>query len=527
MGLFDRFRKERRAEGEVQFEDALLNALLGTAAVSRETALQVPTISGGIDLIANVIAGTPIKLYRDDGRKAVELRDDYRIPLLNDESGDTLNANEFWHAMIRDYYLGKGGYAYICKSRGKIRSIHYVEEQRVSVIKNADPIFKEYDLQVNGACYKPWDFLKILRNTRDGAQGVPITVENSRMIAVAYQKMVLEYAMAKRGGNKKGFLKAEHRLDEASMTALKSAWQNLYANSDSEAMMVLNKGVDFVEVSDTSAEMQLDENKKTNAQEFAKLFHVSPEAIAGKETDMEAIARLAAIPLMQTIQCALNRDLLLEKEKQTLYFAFDTKEMLKGDMRQRADFYKSMIDANVMQIDEARYMEDLPALGLDFIKLGLQDVLYDPATKTVYTPNTNQTETLDKNSLSALREGDKIETQEELPIEPRGDYIQDPSTGRMNGSHPGGGSKDAGGSGAEKDIRKQSEKSLKKGIASLEKKIEEHEGYLKDPKSHVKDWDSYPQQRKDRDIRHWKKEISDFNVSIQNRVNELERRKKE
>ena len=43
-----------------------------------------------------------------------------------------------------------------------------------------------------------------------------------------------------------------------------------------------------------------------------------------------------------------------------------------------------------MQVDEVREKENMEPLGLDFIKLGLQDVLYDPKTKTVYTPNTNQ-----------------------------------------------------------------------------------------------------------------------------------------
>ena len=478
MGFFDIFRKENRTEsraeeGTVSFDEALLEALVGRKTVTKEIALQIPTVSGGIDLIANIVAGTPIRLYRDEGGKAEEVTEDYRLSLLNDETGDTLNANEFWHAMIRDYYTGKGGYAYLNKVRGTIRSIHSVEEDRVSIIKNADPIFKAFDIQVNGASYKPWDFFRILRNTRDGAEGVPVTKENSRLIEVAYQQMQLEYAMAKRGGNKKGFLKAERRLDDASMTALKESWRSLYAN-DSENMMVLNKDVDFKELSDTSTEMQLDENKRTNAQEFAKIFHVSPEAMSGSEKDIDALAKLAAIPLMQVIECALNRDLLLEKEKGSLYFAFDTKELLKGSRTERAEFYTKMIEANVMQIDEARYMEDLPALGLDFIKLGLNDVLYDPKTKTVYTPNTNQTGTLGEghtegNPLPTVPDDGMIETavsdepmpeeQEEDSVEPghegRADnnYIQ-LENGKMNGSTPSGDSKSGGsgsGSGKEQD----------------------------------------------------------------------------
>ena len=422
----------------VSFDDALLAALLGRGSVTKETALQIPTISGGIDLIAGVIAGTPVRLYRDEGGKAVEIPDDYRLTLINDETGDTLNANEFWHAMIRDYYTGKGGYAYLNKSRGRIRSIHYVDESRISIIRNDDPIFKEFNIQVNGSMYKPWDFFKILRNTRDGAEGIPITKENARLIEVANQQLQLEYTMAKRGGNKKGFLKAERRLDEPSMTALKNAWAKMYAEGQ-ENVVILNNGMDFKESSETSAEMQLDENKRTNAQEFAKIFHVSPEAMSGSENDLGALAKLAALPLMQTIQCALNRDLLLEREKGNLYFAFDTKELLKGSMAERSEFYARMIESNVMQIDEVRYMEDLPALGLDFIKLGLQDVLYDPKTKTVYTPNTNQTGMIGKSEA-----GKKEETLPEpaeddiIDGEDRGvDYIKD-EKGRFQGSRPSG-----------------------------------------------------------------------------------------
>ena len=96
------------------------------------------------------------------------------------------------------------------------------------------------------------------------------------------------------------------------------------------------------------------------------------------------------MPVLITFECALNRDLLLEKEKKSFYFAFDTKEITKGDIKTRFEAYKIALDANLMQIDECRYIENLEPLGLNFIKLGLQDVLFNPVTKEVYTPNTNQ-----------------------------------------------------------------------------------------------------------------------------------------
>lgn len=55
-----------------------------------------------------------------------------------------------------------------------------------------------------------------------------------------------------------------------------------------------------------------------------------------------------------------------------------------------------------MQVDEVRYKEDLAPLGLRWIKLGLNDVRYNPETKQIYTPNTNKTGTMGETSAEDL-----------------------------------------------------------------------------------------------------------------------------
>lgn len=443
MGLWNRLQAAwvelRGGTGEVSFEDPLLQAMLGGGGISKEKALQVPTVAGGVDLIAGIVAGTPIKLYRDGLGKAEEVKGDVRLRLLNDETGDTLNANEFWRAMVRDYYLGKGGYAYIRREKGEFAGLHYVDEAQVAVLKNEDPIFKDFKLQVGGRSYEAYDFLKILRDTKDGAQGVPITRESGKLIEVAYESLCYELYLVKKGGNKKGFLKSARKLDADSLKNLKDGFAKMYSNS-SDNVVVLNEGLDFQESSNTSVEMQLNENKRTNADEFSKIFHIAPGVMEGSASDgdVASLARLAAIPLMTAIQCALNRDLLRENEKGRLYFAFDTKELLKGDMQSRFAAYKTALESNFMQIDEVRYAEDMEPMGLSWIRLGLQDVLYDPKTKQIYTPNTNQTSTMGQ---QALPDGKALQERAE-GLELRYNENHDPSNGQF--SSGGGGSSGKG-----------------------------------------------------------------------------------
>lgn len=212
-----RAEPEVRTDGYVEFDDALLQALIGKTQITKKEALAIPAIQGCIKFATDTVSMLPIKLYRENDGKVEEIKDDLRVRLLNDDTGDTLDANQFWRAIITDYYLGKGGYAYIKKGINSFESIHYVDEVNISHIKNSDPIFKDYNIMVQGRSYKPFEFLKILRNTKDGCSGVSIIEENSLMLSVSYNTLVFEENLVKKGGNRRGFLQSENKLTQPEM----------------------------------------------------------------------------------------------------------------------------------------------------------------------------------------------------------------------------------------------------------------------------------------------------------------------
>ena len=117
-----------------------------------------------------------------------------------------------------------------------------------------------------------------------------------------------------------------------------------------------------------------------------------------------------------------------------MYFAFDTTELLKGDMLKRYQAYQIALQANFMQIDEVRYKEDLPKLGFNYVKLGLQDVLLDVKSGTVYTPNTNQTAKIGAEILQNKGESGIIEEEEEQRYNP----YHDPINGQFTTASGGG-----------------------------------------------------------------------------------------
>ena len=381
-----KLRKRSAQEIAPNVDDVLLSAILSQESISCEQALNIPAVARCVNLISETVSMIPIKLYREeiaDGkRKTVEIFDQ-RCDLLNEDTKDTLDGAQFKKALVRDYLLNGSAYAYINKQRNLVKSLHYVDSKNVTINQNFDPIFKDYNILIQGKSYKPFEFLKILRATKDGARGNGVVDENGELLKVAYTTLKFEQNLISTGGNKKGFINAKNRLTKEATDALKAAWYKFYSNND-ENVIILNDGLSFQEASNTSVEMQLNESKKSMSDSILEIFGVPTN------WDWETFVKTAIMPILATFECALNRDLLLEKEKKSFYFAFDTKEIIKGDIKTRFEAYKTALESNLMQIDEVRYLENLEPLGLNFIKLGLQDVLFNPVTKEVYTPNTNQ-----------------------------------------------------------------------------------------------------------------------------------------
>lgn len=395
MGLF----KKRDAEvaptvnTEPIADDILLKALLDNETIDRDKAMSLPAVAAAVDFISNMIACMPVKLYKYKQGKVESVDNDTRVKLLNGDTGDTLDAFQMKKAMVNDYLMGKGGYAYIRKNKNQVTGLFYVKDIYISLIQNYKPIFKDYTILVEGQEYYPFDFIKILRNTKDGAEGKGVTEEVGKALETAYNTLVYQLGMVKSGGNKKGFLKANRKLGQDEINTLKKAWRNLYANN-TESVVVLNNGLEFQEASNNSVEMQLNESKKTLQNEINSIFHIYPD-------DFYRTFKEGIYPIAKAFETALNRDLLLEKEKGKYFFEFDVKEIIKANVKERMEALKIAKEIGLKTINEMRKEENLNYIeGLDVVNVGLGAVLYDTETHTYYTPNTDTTSNLNETDKS-------------------------------------------------------------------------------------------------------------------------------
>lgn len=385
MALFKKKIKNKinLNDQSVELTDVLLSALLNNEEITRDKALTLPAVSGAVDFISGSIASMPVKLYKYKNGKVEEVQRDSRVRMLNGDTGNTLDGFQTKKAMVEDYLLGKGGYCFIQRDRqNNVTALKYIPDMNVTVWSNSDPMNRFVQFYVGVNKIYPWNMIKLLRNTKDGASGKGLTEEISKALETAYSTLVYQLGLVKTGGNKKGFLQAERRLGQPEIDKLKEAWRRLYTNN-TENVMVLNNGIKFQESSNSSVEMQLNESKKTLQDEINGVFHI--------HSDFSLTFKEAIYPIVKAFETAINSTLLLEKEKKNFFFEFDTKEIVKASIKERFDAYKVAKDTGLMTINELRRMENLNYVeGMDVINVGLGAVLYDINSGTYYTPNTGQ-----------------------------------------------------------------------------------------------------------------------------------------
>ena len=367
-------------------QDLLLQSLLKGEDITTEKALSIPAVSSAVDRLSNYVAMLPIKLYKkeksNEGKLEItEVKDDIRLKLLNQDTGDLLDPFQMKKAIVHDYLVDKGAFIFIEKERNNFKSLRYIDPIYVSPLSNYDPIYKDAKYLVYGKEYELYNFITILRSTKDGIRSTSAVSEIAKSIETAFTTILYELGLVKKGGAKKGFLTATRKLGKEEITKLKEAWDRYYGNNNEENVIVLNDGIDFKEGASTSVELQVNERKKTLKDDIRDVFHIYD--------DFNSTIKDGAMPIISAIEHALNKNLLLESEKDTYYFAFDTKKITRGSLKERYEAYKIANDTGWMTKNEIRESEDYDSIeGLDVVSMNLANVLYDVKTGKYYTPNT-------------------------------------------------------------------------------------------------------------------------------------------
>lgn len=384
--IFNWFKKEERND-DTLIADVAEGLIKSGSTVTRQQAMSIPVVTKSVNWIASVIASLPIKMYEKTKSGYQEIYDDYRLPLLNDYSGNGMTANDLKKQVLMDLLLDGNGYAYISKKGNKITKLSYIPVQRLTYTESVATIDKIVNVWVDGDQVQDYNVFRLVNNTKNGISGIGFVSDCQDLLSTILSSLQYENSSIN-SGVRRGFLKSKSKLDPDKMNDLKRAWKKLTTPNQSD-VLVLNAGIEFEDASSTATESQLSQNKVINMHQILAYFGLPTNFFEGTSADAYLTAvRIAVLPIVKQLTNALNNYLLLESEKANIKFEIDTSDILRINANERFDAYQKGLSSGILTIDEVRRMENLPVLDMQYLKLGLGDVLYNITDGKIFVPNT-------------------------------------------------------------------------------------------------------------------------------------------
>ena len=402
MGILDIFSntpKQQPEPREPQTVDDLYIELTGKkkeVVINKDNALEIPMVNSCLNLISSKIATLPIKLYKSKDGVVEEIFDDNRLTLLNKDTGDTIGAYELKENLITDYLLSGESYCYIQKDNTTVKAIRYIDNKEVQTFSDYNPIYKEVSYSVRGVEFKPWELITLL-NSKDGYTTTGLLQTNQEVLKTAWYMLQINKVNSKNGNVPKGVLESEKQVNEGVLASIKDGWKKLFSSQEeTDSCIILNAGIKYKAISTSSKDAQLLELSQDLDKKICSILGVPYDLTigCGNIEHEKVFNKTTIVPLLKKLELAINKSLLLETEKEEGYFfSFDLTELLKDDIETRYKAYQIGIQKGFLQINEVRQIEKLPPIeGLEgYVKLNLADVLYNPETKELFTPNTNKT----------------------------------------------------------------------------------------------------------------------------------------
>lgn len=385
--MFNWFRKkEQRNDNEV-LADVAEGLIQSGTTITRQQAMSIPVVTKSIAWIASAIAALPIKMYTKTDSGYQEVYDDYRLPLLNDYSGNGMIANDLKRQVLTDLLLDGNGYAYISKKGNKITKLSYIPTNRLTYTESVDTIDKIVNVWVDGHPVQDYNVFRLVNNSKNGISGIGFVSDCQDLLSTVLSSLQYENSSIS-SGVRRGFLKSKSKLDPDKMNELRRAWKKLTTPNQSD-VLVLNAGIEFEDASSTATESQLSQNKVINMHQILAYFGLPTNFFEGVNSDAYLTAvRIAILPIVKQLTNALNNYMLLESEKSNLKFEIDTSDLLRINANERFAAYQTGLQSGILTIDEVRRMENLPVLDMQYLKLGLGDVLYNTTDGKIFVPNT-------------------------------------------------------------------------------------------------------------------------------------------
>ncbi len=352
-------KPETRADNFVLPGPGLFNQpLTGPLSVNDGTTLSIPAAFRCVQILSDSIATLPLKAVRN-GQVIADTPQLLRRPDPQESRIDTVAA------LVTSLLMHGNAYALIGNRDrlGFATSLTVLAPPAVSVMQEAGAVV----YKVGGQSFDSSEIMHIRGLTLPGSlTGLgPLAVQRRSLgLAIAGEEYSSELFVG--GSMPSGVLHVEGELNKTEAEALKNGFVAAHGGRQ-RTPAVLSGGVKYDALGWSSADLELLESRKYNAQAIATIFGVPGHLIgiaqsdsmtySNVQQDSISFVRWSIQPWASRVEAALTELLPRGQEAK-----FNMGGLMRADMQTRYQAHAVALSSGFMTVDEVRALEDLEAL---------------------------------------------------------------------------------------------------------------------------------------------------------------------
>lgn len=373
MGIFQSIqnifsRKEKQEQRSINYS----TAFGANTNVTPTSALTFSAVWAAMRLLSESVSTLPVGVFKQDSKgNRIEQNNDLSY-LLKYQPNTYQNKITFIEGIMMNLLCNGNSFVKIARNRlGKPIELIPLNYEGVDVYFKDNKIYYTSDQFEGTLTSEDVLHFKLISNVSNASNSIlgmsPITQCQN---AIGWGQDVEEYSRTffKAGAKLSGVLKTDRQLSEQAIDRLRTSFNNNYSSlSGSNQTAVLEEGLDFQPITIPPDQAQFLQSREFSISEIARIFNVPPHLLKDLtkssfnniEMQSQEFVIYSLMPYLNKLEMEMNTKLFRRASVGKEYIKFNTNALLRGNIKDRSDYYKTAITNGWMSVNEVRAKEEL------------------------------------------------------------------------------------------------------------------------------------------------------------------------
>tara|TARA_R110002050_G_scaffold91855_1_gene192659 strand:+ start:7375 stop:8622 length:1248 start_codon:yes stop_codon:yes gene_type:complete len=336
--------------------------------VTQDSAMAFTAVWAAVRMLSESVAQLPINiLQREVNGDKIKRADHFLYSLIHNKPNEYMTNYTFIQKIMYDLCIAGNSYVKIERNgSGRPIALHPINSSDIEIRVYEETYY--YYNSTTGESLEYEEMLHFKIMSQDGMIGQSPIDTCAQSISWGLALEQYGNAYFNNGAKVSGVLQTDRALSTEAIDRLRNSFDQNYSRiGDAQKTLILEEGLKFNTISLSNEASQFLASRQFSIEEIARIFNIPPHLLRDlskssfnniQEQSREFV-QYSLMPYLSMIEQEMTTKLFKKSEQGKLFIEFNTNALLRGNPKERAEYYRTMLNIGAMTINEVRQKENM------------------------------------------------------------------------------------------------------------------------------------------------------------------------